>query len=86
MLARFRLSSWHVQEVDGHDVDAVSAAILLAKKDPRPSMICCTTVIGRGLPEVEGTRAAHSARIYREVADAARQYLGWPHAPLRGSR
>ena len=82
MPARFRLSGWHVQEVDGHDIDAVSAAILLAKKDPRPSMIRCTTVIGRGLPEVEGTRAAHSARIFREGADAARQYLGWPHAPF----
>jgi transketolase len=82
MLARFRLSGWHVQEVDGHDVDAVSAAILLAKKDPRPSMICCTTVIGRGLPQVEGTRAAHSARIHKEQAEAARQYLGWSHAPF----
>jgi transketolase len=82
MAARFRLSGWHVQEVDGHDIDAVSAAILLAKKDPRPSMIQCRTVIGRGLPEVEGTRAAHSARIFKEGADAARRYLGWPHAPF----
>jgi transketolase len=82
MLARFRLSGWHVQEVDGHDIDAVSAAILLAKKDPRPSMICCTTVIGRGMPQVEGTRAAHSARIHKEQAEAARQYLGWPYAPF----
>ena len=82
MLARFRLSGWHVQEVNGHDIDAVSAAILLAKKDPRPSMICCTTVIGRGLPQVEGTRAAHSARIHKEQAEAARQYLGWPYAPF----
>ena len=39
MAARFRLSHWHVQEVDGHDVEAVSAALLLAKSDPRPSMI-----------------------------------------------
>lgn len=82
MLARFRLSNWHVQEVDGHDIEAVSAAILLAKKDPRPSMICCTTTIGRGLPQVEGTRAAHSARIDKELAEAARRYLGWPHAPF----
>ena len=82
MVARFRLSGWHVQEVDGHDVEAVSAAIMLARKDPRPSMICCTTVIGRGLPQVEGTRAAHSARIQKEQAEAARQYLGWPYAPF----
>jgi transketolase len=82
MLARFRLSGWHAQAVDGHDIDAVSAAILLAKKDPRPSMICCTTIIGRGLPQVEGTRAAHSARIHKEQAEAARDYLAWPYAPF----
>jgi transketolase len=79
MSGRFRSSRWHVQEVDGHDIEAVSAAILLAKKDSRPSMIRCTTVIGRGLPGVEGTRAAHSGRINQDLADAARRYLGWPH-------
>ena len=68
MPARFRLSNWQVQEVDGHDADAVSAAILLAKQDPRPSMIACRTIIGRGLPKIEGTRAAHSATA-RQGAD-----------------
>ena len=82
MCARFRLSRWHVQEVDGHDAEAVSAAILLAKKDPRPSMIACRTVIGRGLPKVEGTRAAHSAKLGRSLTDAARAELGWPHPPF----
>ena len=82
MVTRFRLSNWHVQEVDGHDADAVSAAILLAKKDPRPSMIACRTIIGRGLPQVEGTRAAHSARLDKEQTDAARRYLDWPHPPF----
>jgi transketolase len=75
MLARFRLSNWHVQAVDGHDAEAVSATIEAAKRDPRPSMICTTTVIGRGLPGVEGTRAAHSGRITAELADAARQHI-----------
>ena len=79
MPARFRLSGWHVQEVDGHDAEAVSAALLLAKKDPRPSMIACATIIGRGLPKIEGTRAAHSSRLHRELTDAARRYLDWPH-------
>ncbi len=79
MAARFRLSHWHVQEIDGHDIEAVSAALLLAKADPRPSMIRCTTVIGRGLPGVEGTRAAHSARIPASLSAAARQQLNWPH-------
>ena len=79
MAARFRLSHWHVQEVDGHDIEAVSAALLLAKADPRPSMIRCSTVIGRGLPGVEGTRAAHSARIPASLSEAARKALNWPH-------
>ncbi|TGD94630.1 transketolase family protein [Methylobacterium nonmethylotrophicum] len=79
MAARFLLSHWHVQEVDGHDSEAVSAALLLAKADPRPSMIRCTTVIGRGLPGVEGTRAAHSARIPASLSAAARAALNWTH-------
>ena len=45
-------------------------------------MIACTTVIGRGLPKVEGTRAAHSARITKEIAAAAREHLDWPHPPF----
>ena len=79
MPARFRLSGWHVQEVDGHDPDALDAALLLARRDPRPSMIACSTLIGRGLPGVEDTRAAHSARLTRALTDAAREHLGWPH-------
>ena len=82
MAARFRASNWHVQAVDGHDPEAVAAAITRAKADPRPSMIACTTTIGRGIPRVEGQRAAHGGRVFKEDTDAARQYLGWPHAPF----
>lgn len=82
MVARFRASHWHVQEVDGHDGEAVSAAIAAAKRDPRPSMIACTTAIGRGIPRVEGLRIAHSGRLFREDTDAARRHLDWPHAPF----
>ncbi|ENO81537.1 transketolase [Thauera sp. 27] len=80
--ARFRVADWHVVEVDGHDIDAVSAAITLAKQDPRPSLIACRTVIGRGIPRVQGQRAGHSARLYPEDAQATRELLGWPHAPF----
>ncbi|HXH02538.1 MAG TPA: 1-deoxy-D-xylulose-5-phosphate synthase N-terminal domain-containing protein, partial [Candidatus Competibacteraceae bacterium] len=59
--ARFRVADWHVVEVDGHDIEAVSAAIALAKKDDRPSLIACRTVIGRGIPRVQGQRGGHSA-------------------------
>ncbi|MDG3065626.1 transketolase [Thauera mechernichensis] len=80
--ARFRVADWHVVEVDGHDIDAVSAAITLARQDPRPSLIACRTVIGRGIPRVQGQRAGHSARLYPEDAQATRELLGWPHAPF----
>lgn len=80
--ARFRVADWRVVEVDGHDIDAVSAAITLAKQDPRPSLIACRTVIGRGIPRVQGQRAGHSARLYPEDAQATRELLGWPHAPF----
>ena len=77
--SRFRVADWHVIEVDGHDLEAVSAAILMAKKDPRPSMIACRTIIGRGIPRLQGQRGGHSARLYDDDAKAARELLGWDH-------
>ncbi|MFC6671166.1 transketolase [Marinobacterium aestuariivivens] len=79
---RFRVANWHVIEVNGHDMDAVSAAITLAKRDPRPSLIACRTVIGRGIPRVQGQRGGHSARLYKEDAEAARELMGWAHEPF----
>lgn len=46
---RFRVASWHVQEIDGHDMDQVDAAITVAKMDARPSLIACKTVIAKGI-------------------------------------
>jgi transketolase len=80
--ARFRVANWHVVEVDGHDVEAVSAAIEAAKRDPRPSMIACRTVIARGIARLQGQRGGHSARLHPEDADAARKLLDWPHPPF----
>lgn len=74
---RFRLADWHVIELDGHDITAISAAIATAKIDARPSLIACKTVIGKGLERVQGRREGHSARLYKEDALAARQMLGW---------
>ncbi|MBO9647565.1 MAG: transketolase [Variovorax sp.] len=79
---RFRVADWHVIEVDGHDLEAVSAALAAAKLDPRPSMIACRTVIARGLARLQGQRGGHSGRLYPEDADIARKELDWPHAPF----
>jgi len=79
---RFRVAGWHVIEVDGHDLEAVSAALAATKADPRPSMLACRTVIARGLARLQGQRGGHSARLYPEDADTARRELDWPHAPF----
>ncbi len=79
---RFRVADWHVVEVDGHDIDAVSRALDAARADPRPSMIACRTVIAKGLARLQGQRGGHSARLYAEDAAAARELMNWPHAPF----
>jgi transketolase len=80
--ARFRVADWHVAEVDGHDIEAVSCALAAAKLDPRPSLIACRTTIARGIARLQGQRGGHSARLHPEDADAARRDLDWPHPPF----
>ncbi|HYZ31185.1 MAG TPA: transketolase [Crenalkalicoccus sp.] len=80
--ARFRACGWHTQTVDGHDPDAVAAAIEAARADPRPSLIACRTVIGFGAPNKQGSEATHGAPLGAAEIAAARESLGWPHAPF----
>lgn len=79
---RFRVAGWHVLEVDGHDIEAVSQAMAAAKADPRPSMIACRTTIARGIARLQGQRGGHSARLFPEDAEQARRDLGWPNPPF----
>ncbi len=80
--ARFRAAGWQVLDADGHDVEAVSAAIDAAKADLRPSMIACRTVIGRGLPRLEGQRGAHGGRVLARDLTEAREAKGWTDPPF----
>lgn len=79
---RFRVARWHVQEVDGHDIEAVCRALQAAQADGRPSLIACRTVIAKGIARLQGQRGGHSARLYPEDAAAMREQLAWPHAPF----
>ncbi len=81
-LARFKASGWDVASVDGHDMDAVAAAIEAARKTGQPSLIGCKTTIGKGAPNKEGTSATHGAPLGDDELIAAREACGWPHAPF----
>ncbi|MDD2875447.1 MAG: thiamine pyrophosphate-dependent enzyme, partial [Azoarcus sp.] len=82
--ARFRACGWNVIEnVDGHDVDAVDDAIRNARTnaaaDTGPTLICCRTTIGRGSPARAGTASVHGAPLGKDEIAATREALGWNH-------
>ncbi|WP_338589766.1 transketolase [Shewanella khirikhana] len=80
---RFESYGWHViAGVDGHDSDAIDAAIKAAKADPRPTLICCKTVIGYGSPNKSGSHDCHGAPLGDAEIAAAREFLGWKHDPF----
>ncbi|MBH0062166.1 transketolase [Pseudoalteromonas sp. NZS71] len=77
--ARFKAYGWHViSGVDGHDSDAVSAAIAEAKSvTDKPSLICCKTIIGYGSPNKSGSHDCHGAPLGDDEIKASREFLGW---------
>ncbi len=81
---RFRAYGWHVIDgVDGHDADAIAAAIDAARAErDRPTLICCKTVIGWGAPNKQGTAATHGAPLGPDEVAATRANIGWNYAPF----
>jgi len=80
---RFEAYGWHVQSVDGHDPDAINAAIVAAKQvKDQPSMICCKTIIGFGSPNKSGSHDCHGAALGDEEVALTRVELDWPHEPF----
>ncbi|EGQ7651168.1 transketolase [Vibrio parahaemolyticus] len=80
---RFEAYGWHViPAVDGHDADAINAAIEAAKADPRPTLICTKTIIGFGSPNKSGSHDCHGAPLGAEEIAATRKELSWEHGPF----
>jgi len=80
---RFEAYGWHVISIDGHDPEAITAAITLAKKETdRPSLICCKTIIGFGSPNKSGSHDCHGAALGEEEVALTRKELGWEHEPF----
>ena len=80
--ARYEATGWHVVECDGHDFEDIERAIEEAKADPRPSLVACKTVIGKGAPNKQGTSATHGAPLGPDEIAAARDVLGWDAEPF----
>ncbi|RTZ14913.1 transketolase [Vibrio aquaticus] len=80
---RFEAYGWHViPAVDGHDPEAINAAIEAAKADPRPTLICTKTIIGFGSPNKSGSHDCHGAPLGAEEIAATRKQLGWEFGPF----
>lgn len=75
-VARFKACGWRSERVDGHDPDAIEAAIRRAQKSSKPTMIACKTVIGFGAPKKAGTSKAHGEPLGAEELAAAKAKLG----------
>ena len=82
--ARFRAYGWQVvEDVDGHDPQAVAKAIDAARTEStRPSLICCRTVIGWGSPNKSGQASAHGAPLGDDEVSLVRENIDWPHPPF----
>jgi len=80
---RFEAYGWNViRNIDGHDVDAVDAAIGRAKQSDKPTLICCKTVIGKGAPSLQGTDKVHGAALGDKEIAATREHLLWTSVPF----
>lgn len=82
--ARFRAYGWQViPQVDGHNPEAIHAAIESARASTdKPTLICCKTIIGKGAPNLAGSHDCHGAPLGAAEIAATRQNIGWQHEPF----
>lgn len=80
---RFEAYGWHVVSCDGHDSDAIKAAIAESKAvTDKPSMICCKTIIGFGSPNKSGSHSCHGAPLGDDENALTKAALGWTAEPF----
>jgi transketolase len=82
-LARFKASGWSACRIDGHDPEAIAAAIERARSNDRSSLIACRTLIGFGAPNRQGSEKAHGAPLGADEVAKTRDALCWPHQPFQ---
>lgn len=82
--ARFRAYGWHVIEgIDGHDPQAIDAAVREAKLvSDKPSLLCCKTIIGFGSPNKADSHECHGSALGADEVALVRERLEWPYPPF----
>lgn len=78
-IARFQAVHWNTIAVDGHDPEAIAAAIEAAHKSDKPTLIACKTTIGFGAPNKQGTHKVHGSPLGADEIAATRVALNWPY-------
>ncbi|MCK0198296.1 transketolase [Ancylobacter sp. 6x-1] len=81
-LARFEASGWDATRIDGHDPEAILAALERAKTTDKPSLIACRTTIGFGSPNKAGSNGVHGSPLGAAEIAATRQALNWEAEPF----
>lgn len=81
-LKRFEAYGWAAERVDGHDAQAIDAAIVRAKQSTKPTLIACKTTIGFGSPNKANTSGVHGSPLGTVEIQATRAALGWSHEPF----
>jgi transketolase len=81
---RFEAYNWHViPKVDGHDAEAIKAAVEEARSvTDKPTLICCQTIIGFGSPNKQGKEECHGAPLGDDEIALTRETIGWNHGPF----
>ncbi len=79
---RFEASGWAASRVDGHDENAIAAALEKAQSSDRPVLIACKTTIGFGAPTKAGKSSSHGSPLGADEIAGARKALGWTSAPF----
>jgi transketolase len=79
---RFEASGWNTWAVNGHDAEAVAAAIKAAQASDKPAMIACKTTIGYGAPTLAGTAKTHGSPLGDVEIKGTREKLSWAHEPF----
>ena len=79
---RFEAYGWDTSAADGHDPEAIAAAIAAAQKSDKPTLIAMRTTIGFGAPKKAGTAGTHGSPLGAEEIKGAREKLGWTAAPF----